>query len=271
MKRKWMFLWSVVLTALLLVALSSATLAWFTSNRDVETDRVTARTGSSSLELQISRQGGGSFTPQYGTAEIGEVPLNAPDHPLLPVSTADLRSFVYCPFTENGMGTRFLPVPDDSSYYHDTIYLRAQAEGMPEDSKIELYLDSEPIVQAGAGELLTAARLGLTFDGDSPVILALSDVNQGQGNTSLNGALLGPGQVLTLSGSQVTAQADPALPLSRVQYGSGDTPLAKLELNRIYRVDIYFYLEGCDPDCLTDRVAMDEALLKLAFFGLLAQ
>ena len=77
--------------------------------------------------------------------------------------------------------------------------------------------------------------------------------------------------MLTLSGSQVTAQADPALPLSRVQYGSGDTPLAKLELNRIYRVDIYFYLEGCDPDCLTDRVAMDEALLKLAFFGLLAQ
>ena len=53
--------------------------------------------------------------------------------------------------------------------------------------------------------------------------------------------------------------------------GEAPAPLAKLELNRIYRVDIYFYLEGCDPDCLTDRVAMDEALLKLAFFGLLAQ
>ena len=142
---------------------------------------------------------------------------------------------------------------------------------MTEAGKINLYLDntSVPIVQDFSGELLTAARLGLTFDGGSPVILSLSDVNNGDGNTSLDGTLLATGQVLTLSGGTVTAAADPAVSLAQVQYGSG-TPLTTMEMNRIYAVDIYFYLEGCDPDCLTNRVAMDEAYLNLALFGLLA-
>ena len=44
-----------------------------------------------------------------------------------------------------------------------------------------------------------------------------------------------------------------------------------LELNKIYSVEVFFYLEGCDPDCLSQRVAMDEAALNLAFFGLLVE
>lgn len=273
MKKKWTALWGIAVAALTLLALSSATFAWFTSSRNVQTDRVTARTGSSALELQISRQGGGNFTPlRSSNGEMGEAPLKEPENPLLPVSTVDLKSFLYCPFTEEGLGTNFLPVPDDSYYYHDTIYLRAEAQGMPEGSKIQLYLDNAdtPIVQDASGELLTAARLGLRFNDGEPVILALSDVNQGNGNTSLGGTLLAPGQVITLSDAQVTARKDPAISLAQVQYG-GSTPLATLELNQIYTVDIYFYLEGCDPDCLTDRVAMDEAFLNLAFFGLLAE
>jgi hypothetical protein len=41
-----------------------------------------------------------------------------------------------------------------------------------------------------------------------------------------------------------------------------------LELNQIYAVDIYFYLEGCDPDC-SDSVSLDGADLHLAFYGVL--
>ena len=270
MKQKWTILWSLVLTALLLVALTSATLAWFTSSLNVGTDRVTARTGTNTLELQISQEGGDRFTPQHN-GETGEIPLKESEHPLIPVSTVDLQTFLYCPYTDNDIGTTFLPVPDDTYYYHDTIYLRAEAVGMTEAGKINLYLDntSVPIVQDFSGELLTAARLGLTFDGGNPVILSLSDVNNGDGNTSLDGPLLATGQVLTLSGGTVTAAADPAISLAQAQYGSG-TPLTTMEMNRIYAVDIYFYLEGCDPDCLTNRVAMDEAYLNLAFFGLLA-
>ena len=44
-----------------------------------------------------------------------------------------------------------------------------------------------------------------------------------------------------------------------------------MELNKIYQLDMYFYLEGCDPDCLNETVGMTGAYLSLAFFGMLRQ
>jgi hypothetical protein len=45
-----------------------------------------------------------------------------------------------------------------------------------------------------------------------------------------------------------------------------EEPLFYMEMNCIYAVDIYFYLEGCDPDC-SDSVSFNEADLRLAFYG----
>ena len=70
---------------------------------------------------------------------------------------------------------------------------------------------------------------------------------------------------------------DPAVPLSGYtieKNGQNITlpkqPLAYLEWNRIYSMDIYFYLEGCDPDC-SDAVSFDGADIHLAFYGVLAE
>lgn len=244
-------------------AFMAATFAWFSANESVETSRVTSRTGSAALELEISRE---NFSP----AANREVPLRTPQGALMPVSTADLLSFVYCPTTTNGFAQSFLPA-NETLYYHDTIYLRARGEGLPEGTKLALYLDEEtPIVQSVSGELLTAARLGLRFDDGSARILSLSDVNEGTGNTRINGQLLGAGNVVTLSGGTAQAAADPAIPLSGVTLSGGGQPLAELELNRVYQLDIYFYLEGCDPDCTGEKVALDSASLQLAFYGVSA-
>ncbi|MGM9605767.1 MAG: hypothetical protein ACI3XG_11970 [Faecousia sp.] len=273
MKRKILTLWGLgaaaVLTALVL---TTATYAWFTANREVGTDRVSARTGSSSLELQISRSGGANFSPEAGN----EAALKTQDTPLMPVSTADLKTFVYNPMTVDGYAQDFLPTQDESLYYHDTIYLRALATGMPEGTKVALYLDNtdNPVVETVEGELLTAARLGMTFDGAAPVIIALSEENVGAGNTRPGGIDIGSGMVLSYSGGAVNAVRDPAISLADAQIATGGTagkkPIATLELNRIYAVDVYFYLEGCDPDCLSEKVGMDQAALNLAFYGLLA-
>ena len=96
MKQKWTILWSLVLSALLLVALTSATLAWFTSSLNVGTDRVTTRTGTNALELQISNEGGDRFTPQHN-GEIGEIPLKESEHPLIPVPRWICRPFFTVP------------------------------------------------------------------------------------------------------------------------------------------------------------------------------
>ena len=43
-----------------------------------------------------------------------------------------------------------------------------------------------------------------------------------------------------------------------------------MELGKIYTVDVYFYLEGCDPDC-SDSVSFDQSELYLGFYGVLSQ
>ena len=273
MKKKLITLWALCAAAVVTaLVLTSASFAWFTANREVGTDRVSARTGSNMLELEIGRMEGKNFRPGKNNV----VALKQQNTPLMPVSTADLKTFVYNPGTVDGFAEEFLPTQDESLYYHDTICMRVKGDGMPEGTKVSLYLDNTdtPIAESLDGELLTAARLGMVFGDSKPVILRLSDVDEGAGNTRPGGVAIGNGQVLSYSGGAVTAVKDPSVLLTQVQMSKdgipGKRPIATLELNKLYTVDIYFYLEGCDPDCVSDKVALDTAALGLAFYGLIA-
>lgn len=304
---KYLTLWGVaaaaVITAMSLVA---ATYAWFSSNREVETDKATSRTGTSNVELQISRTGGDGFSPQKDEDGAYYAPMKGSkeyykslgadkedEFVLMPVSTPDLKTFVYSTVNSGGYATDYAPVgkePEDEAqfFYHDTIYLKAvSTEGSaPEGAKMALYLDNlpgeegegtagTPIVSSEDGKLLTAARLGLRFSDGSFRILTLSDVNEGKGNSRLNGEELSAGMVLgyDASAGKAAAIADPAIPLANVQIppegGKAKEVITELSLNEVYTVDVYFYLEGCDPDCLSDRVGLRKAALNLAFYGLL--
>ena len=67
---QYLTLWAVAAVAVLTAtALTAATYAWFTANREVETEKVTARTGSTNLELQISRKPGDQFSTKSETDE----------------------------------------------------------------------------------------------------------------------------------------------------------------------------------------------------------
>lgn len=285
-KRQGFFrIWEIAASLILLLfILSGAAYAWFTSNRVVDTDRVTSRSGSETVELQVSSSGGGSFN---GSDEAALTQVNTVDSTsLMPVSTADLKTFVCCPASAGDKAEIFQIVENEKYYYHGRIYLRALVEGEAVGSKMALYLDEGDeaggeLVQAGSGSLLNAARLGLTFDSSNPVIFYLSDakeaVNGQAGNTVLNGIMLGADQVLNASGSSIQAVADPSLPISSRRITMDDSgaslpgePLLYMELNRIYTVDVYFYIEGCDPDC-TDSISLDEADLHLAFYGILME
>ena len=65
-KRKYnLTLWVTAAVAVLTAAvLTTATYAWFTANGNVETETVTARTGSADLELQLSSKPEGDFSPE---------------------------------------------------------------------------------------------------------------------------------------------------------------------------------------------------------------
>lgn len=263
----------------LLLTLASATYAWFTSGNRVSTSRVTARSGSETVELQISSTGGADFRAVDGAA-MAQVNGADPER-LMPVSTADLRTFLTC-VSQSEANAVYREVEGEKDFFHGRVYLRAVA---PEGTRgrMDLYLDQTaqgPLAVALDGQLLNATRLGLAFPEGEGRIFSLSRESNAAAdqirNTWLNGELVPDGNVLTGGNGAIRAVPDPAVELSEyaiTQSGGSfalpPRPLYSLELNEIYPVDIYFYLEGCDPDC-SDAVSFHAADLTLAFFGVLS-
>ena len=274
--RTW-FLSVTMLAAVL--SLAAATYAWFTSNRAVGTSTATARTGEETLTLQLSSSGGSAFRDMQ-TAAITQVNRTSATK-LLPVSTSDLVNFVCAPSTVADQAVHFEKVENEAYYYHGRIYLRASGEGFSGSQVMNLYLDqSEGLLGKNVdGRLLNAARLGLVFDGDTanPIILRLSEASNPSGmqsnNTVVNGTKLNGSQVLRYRKGSVSAVGDPSVPVADyamdASSGLPSRTLLSMQIRKIYSLDIYFYLEGCDPDC-TDSVSFHTADLQLSFYGVLA-
>ena len=282
-RRKHTVLPLAAVCALALLSLMAVTAAWFTNNAKVNTSRAVSRTAVQSVELQVSSKGGDDFS---GGREADIVQVNSAEMTrLMPVSTADLATFVQPPATVDGYAVSFQRVEDERDYYHGRVYLRATADAAESGRRLAVYLDEGAgsggalaVGGAAGSRLLHAARLGLVFDGkqESAVIFRLSEDKNAGGdrtlNTKLDGAVLEEGSVLTWTGTTAKAVADPAVLTKDRAVGTDGTvpekPLLEMELGRVYQVDVYFYLEGCDPDC-TESIAFDDGYLHLAFYGVL--
>ncbi|MDO4477661.1 MAG: hypothetical protein Q4B73_01300 [Lachnospiraceae bacterium] len=274
----------IVVLVLLLMAVVGGTYAWFSRNRVTSTDRVTSRTGEESVELYVSSQGGAGFRQQKEAAIVQVNNVNLTN--LQPVSTGNLKTFLYSAGSSGNVVSSFLEDTEGKLYYHGRIYLQAVMTGQNAGKKLDLYLDTGreaggAPVQAAKPEILNGSRLGLTFNGGNPVILSLSQ-NHNVGDeeykttTVVNGAAIGPNQVLTTAGGQVQAVADPSRYYGDYSIafsdGSARLPgaaLLRMESNQIYTVDIYYYLEGCDTDC-NMALALEDVSLHLSFYGVLA-
>ncbi len=270
---------ALILVAIAIVTLTAATFAWFTSNQSVGTSVARIRTGDEAVELQVSSTGGADFR---GSGECDIVQVGSGNSTLLlPVSTADLSTFVTTTAFADDYASAFSVLEGESCYYHGRIYLRAVSDSVRDGSQLALYLDQrEGLLARKDGDdslLLNAARLGLRCSAaaDRPIIFRLSENSNAAEdqarNTRLNGVVLEDGMVLDGRGGTVRAVTDPAVPLSR--HTIGDTagtqvgePICYLDFGTIYALDVYFYLEGCDPDC-SDSIQFNGSELHLAFYG----
>ncbi len=151
-----------------------------------------------------------------------------------------------------------------------------------------LYLDenSESLARASAGNMINAARLGLKFDDEdsSTYVLRVSEKSNPDSeqvfNTVVNGTRLGKDKVVALDAKgAVYAANDPAVAVSEytVKFSDKDNtysipkkPLLLMDFNKIYAVDVYYYLEGCDPDC-SSSIEFNASDLRLAFYGMLSE
>ena len=282
LKRRFVTAAVLVAVAAALLVGGVATYAWFTSSQQVDTSVAAARTGEETVELLLSSTGGADFR---GAPEASISQVNQSDSGrLMPVSTADLRVFVAAAaYNSAGYPTAYAPVENEANYYHGRIWLRAGGDGVPEGSRLALYLDQR---SASGGILaqkfddnsliLNAARLGLVLEDGARVIFRLSEEENPDGarmnNTFLGDELQADGVVIDGSASPAAAVADPAVALaSRAIEDNGalGTPLGYLDFDRIYMLDVYFWLEGCDPDCV-ESISFDGSDLHLAFYGVLA-
>lgn len=264
-------------------AFSAATYAWFTTNAKVSTSRIEASTDRAELQLYVKAPGDSAFQ-----SNVCELSFGAGQSMLLPVSTADLQNFVYCPGTTSDNAERFEQLEELSEQNlmaYGTVDMRAELKGAPTGARVAVYLDQPEdfglLAKKSEADslLLNAARLGLALHGleDTAHIFFLSDEHNEESqqvlNTVVDGYLQDGDIVLWSDGSgNVSPVRDPAQPLSACMLSDGTDsgePLFYLEAGKDYAVDVFFYLEGCDQDC-SDSVAYNTADLALAFYATLA-
>lgn len=265
---------------LMLVILGSATFAWFSNNSNVGTNTATGKSGTTSLKLLIGGDEGSLTETTNDAVEITQVNTVELDK-LYPVSTANLENFYYATvFDKDGNAVKFVEDENESKYYHGKLYLKMEGDNIPADATYQLYLDSAEsaggvLGQSSDGYLLNASRLGLKFNGGDPIILRFAENGKGdyKVNTMINGQLINEGDVLSDANSTVS---DPSEDFSVYQLDSEnitelpEKALATLKINEVAELDIYFYLEGCDEDCL-GSISTNQCELHLAFYAIANQ
>lgn len=254
------------------LALSSATFAWFTSNTSVSTNKVTASVGDVNATLLISSSGGLNFK---GGTEASITTANETEvETLLPVSTSDLEHFAYP--ASGSKNTNWLLDEDEKRFYHGTVYIVGSCGGSAAYTKMALYLDEiDKMISADDDDskFANAGRIGIKIKGNDPVIIRMSEDENETGqqvrNTYLNGVLLDDNIVIHKDDSSSGAEEvdDPSKEIKT--YSAAEKtpkPVAVINLDEVYEVNIYFYLEGCDPDC-SDYISKDEIDVFISLFG----
>lgn len=275
--------------ALVMVALAAtlgaATYAWFTSNMKVNTNSVSVHSDTSKLVLELGDADTGNWS-QQGDASLASTASGAAT--LYPVSTFDLNGFAAC--TQNnssGDATVFEQAKDNgSAYYHGWIDLRPTITGTGASKvkgKVSLYLAESLIPQGADAELLRAARVGIKISSGGQVLatnifeLDSSDSgHRGEHPTTAPAGLAGytDGMLLGWQNGQLACGADVKQDPAAFTLDTGETAtrpqssLATLALGQTYRLDIYYYIEGTDPDS-ADYLHQDPGTLHLALFATL--
>lgn len=268
----------------LALALTAVTFAWFTSNAKVNTNTAAVRSGDSSLVVEM----GDDATSTWSSS--GDVALStncAQDLVLYPVSTFDLVGFAQSVGNSNeGQATLFGQASDGEGFYHGWVDLRASVTGSQASSATgtaALYLGDTLVPEGVNEDLLKVARVGLKLSrGGQVVKTAIFELDSAVGTHRDEHPATAPkgldgyedGMVLGWSNGALACAADPAEDFSAYLMDTSATAtrpqssLANLELGQVYRLDVYYYIEGTDADS-ADYLYGDTGTLHLSLFAVL--
>ena len=264
------------------VAVAAATYAWYIYNTSRHTTKVKMAAGTG-INIQISN----SYDGEYGSAAV----LNSFNGRLTPVST-DKISGGFQKVEEFVRGADYQPElvagifgkGDETDYYHTKMYLRTN--GGPTDVYLSDigYTDSD-----SSAPISTAIRVGLVVHEpgkDQPTageyIFAINSASnpEAQYNTQQGQE----GDVLDSSKKDGSTVA--FIPLTSAAYCNYDKNTGAVSLNsgsqKLFtiqgtgsqkpgtpvEVELYIWLEGCDPDCTSNLCEQTLQNLAVSFAGI---
>ena len=258
-------LWIIIL----LLAVTTATYAWFTFTPYTKVTPMAGSVSKGDGNLLIANAYNGPYdvtcalTPE-STAEV-----------LWPVSTADLENF-YVAAAQNdaGISYRFAGANDrvNTMVVYGRVYLQSAEAGH------DVYFDPDVLGFGNDNQALAAMRLGLRItsaNGVATHIFALDDMGSTGGAEARRTVAESNTVVGSVgSGGQATLVRDPAESLSSYFARGNDTSivpgqarLTALRADEIATVEYWLYLEGCDENCINTVQSRDVAL-QLAFAGI---
>ena len=275
----------VLVMVALAATLGAATYAWFTSNMKVNTNSVSVHSDTSKLLLELGDASRGSWSQQ---GDVSLVSNASGTVTLYPVSTFDLNGFAACAQNNSaGDASVFEQAKDNgSAFYHGWIDLRPTITGTGASKvkgKVSLYLAESLVPQGTDAELLRAARVGIKISSGNQVLatnifeLDSSDGgHRGEHPATAPAGLAGytDGMLLGWQNGQLACGADVKQDPAAFTLDTSETAtrpqnaLATLALGQAYRLDIYYYIEGTDPDS-ADYLHQDSGTLHLALFATL--
>ena len=251
--------WMLVLA----VALTAATLAWFSSSRETNVTPVAHTVSESGYDLQISSSANG---PWDTTATLATA-----DKTLYPISTADLTQWWRGTF-QNAAGIttdyKNVTLQLDDYALTGTVYLKGSS------AALNVYLYPGQMSIATDPQLLAALRFGIivqTSAGTATHIFTCDDLGSTAGAASQR--TTAQDGVAVAGSSSWNYTADPAQAINAYAMdGNGDTPAARagaqpictLAADEVATVRYFIYMEGCDANCITQAQARD-LTLQLAF------
>ena len=165
---------------------------------------------------------------------------------------------------------------DDKYYYHGVFYLEAQSI---DDKQMSIYLDQREnkVFEAVEGnEVLNASRFGLIINEQGSILTVTDENNDADKqieNTYIDGSLVEGEKVIGIdeSGKAVPVELETKYLDDVCVRSEGDNVVYPdyfytIETNKIYKCDIYFYLEGTDKDC-SDALSFEELYMDISLLG----
>lgn len=276
-------LYAAVVMIVLAATLGLATYAWFSSNMKVNTNSVSVHSDTSELVLELGDAQAGSWS------QTGDAALNGNEGDgltLYPVSTFDLSGFAECTQNNASGDATVFEEADSAHYYHGWLDLRPTVTGSGASKvggKVNLYLAESLVPEGADATLLRAARVGIKISSGGQVLA--SDIftldssdggHRAEHPDTVPAGLAGyqPGMLLGWQNGQLACAADVSQDFNGYVMDTSETAtrpenvLATLALNQTYRLDVYYYLEGTDPDS-ADYLYENSGALHVGLFATL--